>query len=136
MKTKVRALKKLCFVEKGKVHFVRIGEYAEIDDELLKKFLRLKAVEIVEEIKSNDTPYSENRTQENGQQERENTQEESEEKERPDIVEVVEKMDSIPNKTKLIQYGNRLGIDGLTMEMTKEDIKAAIVNGLEGNNDI
>lgn len=136
MKTKVRALKKLYFVEKGKVRFVQIGEYAEIDDELLKKFLRLKAVEIVEKIESNDIPYSKNETQENKQQEKENTQEESEEKERPDIVTVVEKMDSIPNKTKLIQYGNRLGIDGLTMEMTKEDIKAAIVNGLEGNNDI
>lgn len=136
MKTKVRALKKLCFVEKGKVHFVQIGEYAEIDDELLKKFLKLKAVEIVEEIESNDTSYSKNETQENEQQERENAQEESEEKERPDIVAVIEKMDSMSNKTKLIQYGNHLGIDGLTMEMTKEDIKAAIVNALEGNNDI
>ena len=61
---------------------------------------------------------------------------ETEETALSDIVEVVEKMDSIKEKTTLISYANSLGVQNLTKEMSIEEIKAAVVNGLENTNDI
>lgn len=126
MKTKVRALKKLYFFENHVVRYVKPNEYVEIENALLQKFLKWKAVEIVEKTETaiSSTTSTENKNTEN--QESENT----------DIVAVIEKMDCIKNKSELIEYGNRLGIDNLTVEMTKEEIKAKIVNGLEENHDV
>ena len=124
MKAKIRALKKLYFFDKKEVRYVQPGEYAEIEDKLLNKFLKLKAVEVIaagEEIKN----FSNN-----------DSLIETEETALPDIVEVVEKMDSIKEKTTLISYANSLGVQNLTKEMSIEEIKAAVVNGLENTNDI
>lgn len=104
--------------------YVQPGEYAEIEDKLLNKFLKLKAVEVIaagEEIKN----FSNN-----------DSLIETEETALSDIVEVVEKMDSIKEKTTLISYANSLGVQNLTKEMSIEEIKAAVVNGLENTNDI
>lgn len=128
MKTKVRALKKLYFFENRIVRYVKPNEYVEVDSELLQKFLKWKAVEIVGNTETT-IPSTEN-------QESENENIESQETENTDIVAVIEKMDSIKNKSELIEYGNSLGIDNLTVEMTKEEIKAEIVNGLEENHDV
>ena len=49
---------------------------------------------------------------------------------------IPEKMDSIKEKTTLISYANSLGVQNLTKEMSIEEIKAAVVNGLENTNDI
>ena len=114
MKTKVKALKKLYFSNNITI---QPNEYVEVNNELLQKFLKWGAIEVIDDTKS--IPYSENA-----------------EKEKPDIIEVVEKIDVIKNKSELISYGNSLGIDNLNMEMTKEEIKAAIVNGMENNNEI
>lgn len=121
MKAKIRALKKLYFFDKKEVRYIQPGEYAEIEDKLLDKFLKLKAIEVIaagEEIKNSSNNDS------------------SMEIELPDIVAVVEKMDSIKEKSELILYGNSLGIQNLTKEMSTEEIKAAVVNGLENTNDI
>ncbi len=106
------------------MRYVQPGEYAEIEDKLLNKFLKLKAVEVIaagEEIKN----FSNN-----------DSLIETEETALSDIVEVVEKMDSIKEKTTLISYANSLGVQNLTKEMSIEEIKAAVVNGLENTNDI
>ena len=126
MKTKVKALKKLYFSNNI---IIQPSKYVEVDDELLQKFLKWGAIEVIDDTKS--ISYSENKKSEG-----ENAESKNEEKEKPDIIEVVEKIDVIKNKSELILYGNSLGIDDLTMEMTKEEIKAAIVNGMENNNEI
>ena len=120
MKTKVRALKKLYF---SNDNIIQVNEYVEVDDKLLQKFLTWKAVEIIGKTEATTAST-----------EKENTK--NQETEKTDIVAVIEKMDSIKNKSELIEYGNHLGIDNLTVEMTKEEIKAEIVNGLEENHDV
>lgn len=119
MKIKIKALKKLYFVDKKEVHYVRPGEYAEIEDKLLNKFLKFKAIEVMDAKEETKIPDNF-----------------SAETELPDIVTVVEKMESIKEKSELISYGNSLGIQNLTIEMSVEEMKAAIVNGLENTNDI
>lgn len=120
MKMMVKVLKKLCFFDKKEVYYIQPGEYAEIEDKLLDKFLKLKAVEVIHaQEQKNTIPSGENVSQE-----------------LPDIVAVVEKMDSIKEKAMLISYANSLGIQNLTTEMSVEEIKAAVVNGLENTNDI
>ena len=117
MKTKIRALKKLYFLEGSKTYFIRPGEYAEIDNKYLEKFLRLNAIEILDET---NPPIKEN----------------SDEKELPDIVAVVEEMDSIEDKKELIAYAKNLGIEGLNHNLSLEEIKAAVINALEAENDV
>lgn len=131
MKTKVRALKKLYFFENRIVRYVKPNEYVEVENALLQKFLKWKAVEIV-----GNTETAISSTTSTEKENTENQESEKEETENTDIVAVIEKMDSIKNKSELIEYGNHLGIDNLTVEMTKEEIKAEIVNGLEENHDI
>ncbi len=121
MKIRIKALKKLYFFDRKEVRYVHPGEYAEIEDKLLNKFLKLKAVEVIATGEEKKIPFSNDC---------------SAETELPDIVAVVEKMDAIKEKSELILYGNSLGIQNLTMEMSVEEIKATIVNGLENANDI
>ncbi len=108
MKTKVRTLKKLYFSDSN---IIQPNEYVEIDNKLLQKFLKWKAVELVEKVEEIETQQKYTKSF--------------------DINNIVDCMHSIKSKANLIVYGESLGIKGLNMDMNMETMKKTILESLE-----
>ena len=114
MKTKVRTLKKLYFSDSN---IIQPNEYVEIDNKLLQKFLKWKAVELVEKVEEIEKKQQKETKQEYPQS--------------FDINSIVDCMHSIKSKSNLIEYGESLCVEGLNMDMNMETMKKTILESLE-----
>jgi len=107
----MRALKRISFRKGQNIQFVEPGDYFEVEEEQMKKFVKLQAAEVVSE------------------------EVEEEGEEITDIGQLIEKLEGIRTKKQLIELGEKLGVEGLDEEMHVPELRTAIVNAVEERED-
>lgn len=107
----MRALKKISFRKEQNVQFVKPGDYFDAEEAQMQKFTRLKAAEVVsEEVEEDGEDIT-------------------------DIGQLIETLEGMRTKKQLVEFGEKLGVEGLEEEMKVDELKTAIINAIEERED-